>query len=72
MSRLRTWDLRTQFRDSSLRNYRFAFSLLNNLKNKLAIPDSMVERTAYTTGKLNIKVSCGTDPSLLSLLLASI
>lgn len=55
MSRLRTWDLRTQFRDSSLRNYRSAFSLLNNLKNKLAIPDSVVERTAYNYRKIKHK-----------------
>jgi transcription initiation factor TFIIB len=55
MSRLRTWDLRTQFKDSSSRNYRSAFSLLNNLKNKLAIPDSVVERTAYNYRKIEHK-----------------
>ena len=33
MTRLRTWDMRTQFRDSSFRNFRIAFSLLNNLKD---------------------------------------
>jgi transcription initiation factor TFIIB len=54
-NRLRTWDLRTQFRDSSLRNYRSAFSLLNNLKNKLAIPDSVVERTAFNYRKIEHK-----------------
>jgi len=52
MSKLRIWDLRTQFKDSSFRNYRSAFSLLNNLKNKLAIPDSVVERTAYNYRKI--------------------
>jgi transcription initiation factor TFIIB len=55
MSKLRIWDLRTQFKDSSFRNYRSAFSLLNNLKNKLAIPDSVVERTAYNYRKIEHK-----------------
>jgi transcription initiation factor TFIIB len=55
MNKLRTWDLRTQFKDSSLRNYRSAFSLLNNLKNKLAIPDSVVESTAYNYRKIEHK-----------------
>ena len=54
-SKLRIWDLRTQFKDSSFRNYRSAFSLLNNLKNKLAIPDSVVERTAYNYRKIEHK-----------------
>lgn len=55
MGRLRTWDLRTKFKDSSSRNYRSAFSLLNNLKTKLAIPDSVVERTAYNYRKIEHK-----------------
>ena len=55
MTRLRTWDMRTQFRDSSFRNFRIAFSLLNNLKNKLALPDSVIERTAYTYRKIEHK-----------------
>jgi len=55
MSRLRTWDMRTQFTDSSSRNLRTAFSLLNNLKDKLAIPDSVIERTAYTYRKIEQK-----------------
>jgi len=55
MTRLRTWDMRTQFRDSSFRNFRIAFSLLNNLKYKLALPDSAIERTAYTYRKIEHK-----------------
>lgn len=55
MTRLRTWDMRTQFRDSSFRSFRIAFSLLNNLKNKLALPDSVIERTAYTYRKIEHK-----------------
>jgi len=55
MSRLRTWDMRTQFTDSSSRNLRTAFTLLNNLKDKLAIPDSVIERTAYTYRKIEQK-----------------
>lgn len=55
MTRLRTWDMRTQFRDSSFRSFRIAFYLLNNLKNKLALPDSVIERTAYTYRKIEHK-----------------
>jgi transcription initiation factor TFIIB len=55
MSRLRTWDMRTQFTDSSSRNLRTAFTLLNNLKDKLAIPESVIERTAYTYRKIEQK-----------------
>ena len=55
MSRLRSWDMRTQFTDSSSRNFRTAFTLLNNLKDKLAIPDSVIERTAYTYRKIEQK-----------------
>ena len=55
MTRLRTWDMRTQFRDSSFGSFRIAFSLLNNLKNKLALPDSVIERTAYTYRKIEHK-----------------
>jgi transcription initiation factor TFIIB len=48
MQRLRTWDLRVQLSSNpSDRNFRIAFSLLNNLKDKLGLSDTMVEKVAY-------------------------
>ena len=44
--RLRVWDQRSKFTTSD-RNFRHAFILLENMKTKLAIPDSVVEETAY-------------------------
>jgi len=45
MARLRTWDLRTQ--PSTNRNLKAAFNQLNKLKHKLALPDAIIEKTAY-------------------------
>ena len=45
MERLRTWDLRTQA--SANRNLRTAFNQLNILKDKLGLPDAIIEKTAY-------------------------
>src|SRR5713101_1764062 len=45
MGRLRTWDLRTQA--SANRNVRTAFNQLNILKDKLGLPDAIIEKTAY-------------------------
>jgi len=45
MNRLRTWDFRTQA--SSDRNLRFAFNELHTLKDKLGLPDAIIEKTAY-------------------------
>jgi transcription initiation factor TFIIB len=45
MHRLRTWDFRTQA--SSDRNLRFAFKELHTLKDKLGLPDAIIEKTAY-------------------------
>ena len=45
MGRLRTWDLRTQ--TSANRNLRPAFNQLNILKDKLGLPDAIIEKTAY-------------------------
>jgi len=47
ITRLRTWDSRSQFHESAERNYRQAFSELNRLKDKLALSDAVVEKTAY-------------------------
>jgi len=47
MERLRTWDFRTQTNNSTDRNLRQAFSELDRLKDKLGLPDSVIEKTAY-------------------------
>jgi transcription initiation factor TFIIB len=45
MGRLRTWDLRTQASASG--NLGTAFNQLNILKDKLGLPDAIIEKTAY-------------------------
>ncbi len=52
MERLRTWDFRTQAHTSTDRNLRQAFSELNRLKDKLGLPDSVIEKTAYVYRKV--------------------
>ena len=52
MNRLRIWDARTMYRDSSSRNFTTAFLLLNRLKDKLSLTPSVVEKTAYTYRKV--------------------
>ena len=52
MNRLRIWDSRTMYRDSSSRNFTTAFLLLNRLKDKLVLTPSVVEKTAYTYRKV--------------------
>jgi transcription initiation factor TFIIB len=47
MHRLRTWDFRTRFHNSSDKSLRFAFSELGSLKDKLGLSDAIIERTAY-------------------------
>jgi len=47
IERLRTWDSRSQIHQSSDRNFRHAFSILDNLKNKLVLSDAVIEKTAY-------------------------
>ena len=47
INRLRTWDLRSQAHKSSDRNFRIAFAELEKLKDKLGLPDSVIEKTAY-------------------------
>ncbi|MFZ0894861.1 MAG: TFIIB-type zinc ribbon-containing protein [Candidatus Nitrosopolaris sp.] len=53
MGRLRTWDLRTQA--NANRNLRTAFNQLNILKDKLGLPDAIIERTAYIYRKAREK-----------------
>src|ERR671920_1660830 len=52
MNRLRTWDRRSQTDTSTERNLRQAFSELNRLKDKLGLPDSVIEKTAYIYRKV--------------------
>src|SRR5919199_6191971 len=48
MQRLRTWDFRIHLNsNASDRNFRIAFSLLNTLKDKLGLSDTIVEKVAY-------------------------
>ncbi|MFQ5940995.1 MAG: transcription initiation factor IIB family protein [Nitrososphaerales archaeon] len=47
IERLRTWDSRSQFHESSYRNMRQAFTELDRLKDKLALGDALVEKAAY-------------------------
>src|ERR1044072_6690190 len=47
MQRLRAWDFRIHLSRSSDRNLQTAFSLLNNLKDKLGLSDTIVEKVAY-------------------------
>ena len=52
--RLRIWDSRSKSR-STEKSMRTAFVLLNNVKSKLAIPDMVVEKTAYMYRKMLAK-----------------
>ena len=52
MERLKTWDIRTQTHSSTDRNLLQAFSELDTLKDKLALPDAAVEKTAYMYRKV--------------------
>ena len=47
VERLRTWDSRSQAHESADRNFRQAFSELDRLKDKLALSDAVIEKTAY-------------------------
>jgi len=47
IKRLRTWDSRSQVHEQVDRNFRQAFSDLGRLKDKLALSDAVVEKTAY-------------------------
>jgi transcription initiation factor TFIIB len=45
--RLRTWDVRSQYYSSRNRNFALAFSQLDILKDKLGLPDVLIERVGY-------------------------
>jgi transcription initiation factor TFIIB len=52
IKRLRTWDFRTQNHNATAINLMQAFSELDILKDKLALPDAIVEKTAYIYRKV--------------------
>ena len=47
MERLRTWDYRTQIHSPTDRNLKTAFGQLDKLRDKLALPNSAIEKAAY-------------------------
>ena len=47
IGRLRTWDSRSQSHTSTSRNFKIAFTDLSRLKDKLALSDAVIEKTAY-------------------------
>ncbi|MBI3622638.1 transcription initiation factor IIB [Candidatus Pacearchaeota archaeon] len=47
IERLRTWDSRSQVHEPADRNFRQAFSELDRLKDKLALSNAVIEKTAY-------------------------
>jgi transcription initiation factor TFIIB len=47
IERVRTWDYRTQTKDSKGWSRKYAFRQLDNLKEKLALPYPVVEKAAY-------------------------
>jgi transcription initiation factor TFIIB len=51
MQRLRSWDFRVQSNTSSDRNLKIALKLLDTLKDKLGLSDTIVEKVAYTYRK---------------------
>lgn len=55
LERIRTWDLRTQTRDSKGSSRKEVFGQLDRLRQKLALPDSVVEKAAYIYRKVQRK-----------------
>ncbi|MGI0044295.1 MAG: transcription initiation factor IIB, partial [Nitrososphaeraceae archaeon] len=55
IERIRTWDYRTQTRDSMARSRIGAFRQLDRLKQKLVLPGTVVEKAAYIYRKIQQK-----------------
>jgi len=55
LNRLRIWDNRSQVHEPIDLNFRRAFSELNRLKDKLSLPDSVLEKAAYIYRKAQDK-----------------
>jgi len=66
LNRLRIWDNRSQAYKSSDRNFKLAFTELDKLKDKLALSDAVIEKTAYIYRKAIAKnISRGRSISAL-------
>ena len=55
LQRIRTWDYRTQTRSSKGISCKIAFGQLDRLKQKLALPDPVVQKAAYIYRKIQQK-----------------
>jgi transcription initiation factor TFIIB len=55
LGRIRTWDLRAKTRDSKSSSRKEAFDQLDSLRQKLALPNSVVEKAAYIYRKVQQK-----------------
>jgi transcription initiation factor TFIIB len=55
LQRIRTWDYRTQTRSSKGTSRKIAFGQLDRLKQKLALPDPVVQKAAYIYRKIQQK-----------------
>ena len=55
IQRLRTWDLRSQMHTTADRNLAQAFNELARVKDKLGLPDAIIEKTAYIYRKAREK-----------------
>lgn len=71
MERLRLWDGRSKANESVDRNLRQAFSELHRLKDKLAVGDSVTEKTAYIYRKA-IEKGLAKGRSISSLVVATL
>ena len=71
LGRLRIWDSRSQAHKSSDRNFRQAFNELYKLKDKLALSEATVEKTAYIYRK-SVDKNLSRGRSIPSLLGASL
>lgn len=72
IDRLRILDYRTQLHSSTDRSLKKAFSELDFLRDKLALPDSVVEKTAYIYRKAQQRGMIREEQSQLCLLLPHI
>jgi transcription initiation factor TFIIB len=55
MERLKMWDSRSQMHSPSERNFQHAFGMLAKLKDRMGLPDSVMEKTAYIYRKAQEK-----------------
>ena len=58
IGRLRLWNRRSSTNPSEEKNFRQAFAMLESLRDKLALPDAVVEETAYLYRKAYTRKLC--------------